>query len=219
MEAARDPGRAAPRGRIPLRLPAVRGAGCRYRTHSSSHVAGAGDAGARGTSWSSASARNVAGDHNPGVPSPPARCRGRVPGCLRRGRSSGSTRSASDEAIRPWIGQLTRNCCLDRLRAREREVGLSPRSKSARADDAIAQIDEAFAVRRSLDLLSAECREILDRFFCRDGATGRSARRWGFRRARSQAGSPGVWSPRAPSSSRTEAPKEEMRLRPRLVDR
>ena len=73
----------------------------------------------------------------------------------------------SDEAIRPWIGQLTRNCCLDRLRAGYREVVVAEIEERT-ADDAIARIDEAFAVRRSLELLSAECREILDRFFCRD---------------------------------------------------
>ena len=56
----------------------------------------------------------------------------------------------SDDAIRPWIGQLTRNCCLDRLRAGDREVVVADVDDRA-ADDAIAQLDEAFAVRGSLD--------------------------------------------------------------------
>lgn len=36
------------------------------------------------------------------------------------------------------------------------------------ADDEIAELDEAFAVRQGLATLSEECREVLDRFFCRD---------------------------------------------------
>jgi RNA polymerase sigma-70 factor (ECF subfamily) len=73
----------------------------------------------------------------------------------------------NDEAIRPWIAQTTRNCCLDRLRAGDRET---PTAELAdlEAEDEIARLDVAFEVRQGLAALSDECREVLDRFFCRD---------------------------------------------------
>jgi RNA polymerase sigma factor (sigma-70 family) len=73
----------------------------------------------------------------------------------------------SDAAIRPWIGQLTRNCCLDRLRGDKRELIVDEIVESA-AEDATERLDEAFAVHECLARLSEECREVLDRFFCRD---------------------------------------------------
>ena len=73
----------------------------------------------------------------------------------------------SDEAIRPWIGQLTRNCCLDLLRSSGR-VALVAEPEEQPADEAIARLDEALTVREGLARLGPECREILDRFFCRD---------------------------------------------------
>jgi len=73
----------------------------------------------------------------------------------------------SDDAIRPWIGQMTRNCCLDRIRAGGREVVLEEVDE-VEANDEIAELDEAFAVRQGLANLTEECREVLDRFFCRD---------------------------------------------------
>jgi RNA polymerase sigma factor (sigma-70 family) len=70
------------------------------------------------------------------------------------------------EALRSWIAQLTRRVCLDRIAAGNRE---EPRElEPAGIDDAIAELDEAFAVREALAGLSEECREVLDRFFCRD---------------------------------------------------
>jgi len=73
----------------------------------------------------------------------------------------------SDDAIRPWVGQLTRNCCLDVLRANGRVVPVEEVEERA-ADDTIAKLDEAMAVREGLATLGVECREILDRFFARD---------------------------------------------------
>ena len=73
----------------------------------------------------------------------------------------------SDEAIRPWIGQLTRNCCLDLLRSSNRVVLVAEPEEQV-ADEVIAQLDEALAVRDGLASLGPECRDILDRFFCRD---------------------------------------------------
>jgi len=73
----------------------------------------------------------------------------------------------SDDAIRPWVGQLTRNCCLDLLRSSNRVV-LVAEPEERVADEVIGQLDEALAVRDGLASLGPECRDILDRFFCRD---------------------------------------------------
>lgn len=73
----------------------------------------------------------------------------------------------SDAAIRPWIGQLTRNCCLDRLRDGKRELVVEEVDDTA-VEGTMERLEEAFAVREGLARLSEECREILDRFFCRD---------------------------------------------------
>ena len=67
----------------------------------------------------------------------------------------------------PWIGQLTRNCCLDLLRSTGRVVPVEELDEQV-ADDTIANLDEALAVREGLARLGPECQEILDRFFARD---------------------------------------------------
>jgi RNA polymerase sigma factor (sigma-70 family) len=78
-------------------------------------------------------------------------------------------RLRDDEAIRPWIAQLTRRLCVDRLRAAGRE---SPESEEvferAELDDRLERLEEAVVVRDALAELSDDCREILDRFFARD---------------------------------------------------
>jgi RNA polymerase sigma factor (sigma-70 family) len=78
-------------------------------------------------------------------------------------------RLRSDEAIRPWIAQLTRRLCIDRLRngGREGPADLDDLD-SAMLDETLAGLDEALTVRASLDAVGEPCREILDRFFCRD---------------------------------------------------
>jgi RNA polymerase sigma-70 factor (ECF subfamily) len=73
----------------------------------------------------------------------------------------------SDAAIRPWLGQLTRNRCLDLLRSSGR-IELVADVDERVPDEVIATLDEALSVREALDRLSPECREILDRFFARD---------------------------------------------------
>ena len=55
----------------------------------------------------------------------------------------------SDDAIRPWVGQLTRNCCLDVIRASGRVVPVEEVEEQV-ADDAIAKLDEAMTVRDGL---------------------------------------------------------------------
>lgn len=73
----------------------------------------------------------------------------------------------SDDAVRPWIAQLTRNLCLDRLRRGGREEP-DDVLETAETDDAIERLDEAMTVRAALAELSPDCADILDRFFCRD---------------------------------------------------
>jgi RNA polymerase sigma factor (sigma-70 family) len=77
-------------------------------------------------------------------------------------------RLRDDEAIRPWIGQLTRRLCIDRLRAGAREELSGEETEPAGADESIERLDEALAVHEALATLPENCREILDRFFARD---------------------------------------------------
>ena len=77
-------------------------------------------------------------------------------------------RLRDDSAIRPWIGQLTRRLCIDRLRASAREQPAEQELIPSGAEETIAGLDEAMAVHDALATLSGDCREILDRFFARD---------------------------------------------------
>ena len=70
------------------------------------------------------------------------------------------------EALRPWIAQLTRRVCLDRLAASGREEPAE--IEAAGTERTVEELDEAFSVREALAELSEECQEVLDRFFCRD---------------------------------------------------
>jgi len=74
----------------------------------------------------------------------------------------------SDEAVRPWLAQLTRRLCIDRLRLIARDTPSDAELDEREVDDVLAQLDEAMAVRAALDKVGDPCREILDRFFCRD---------------------------------------------------
>jgi RNA polymerase sigma factor (sigma-70 family) len=70
------------------------------------------------------------------------------------------------EALRPWIAQLTRRVCLDRLATSGREEPAEV--EATETERTVEELDEAFAVREALGGLSEECQEVLDRFFCRD---------------------------------------------------
>jgi RNA polymerase sigma factor (sigma-70 family) len=76
-------------------------------------------------------------------------------------------RLRDDGAIKPWLAQLTRNLCLDRIRDTSRthptdeELGGAP-------DEALAHLDLALTVRGALEELGPPCSDLLDRFFCRD---------------------------------------------------
>jgi RNA polymerase sigma factor (sigma-70 family) len=74
-----------------------------------------------------------------------------------------------DAAVKPWLAQLTRRLCIDRLRssARERPVG-DEELAAGEADETLAFLDEAMAIHEALAAAPEHCREILDRFFARD---------------------------------------------------
>jgi RNA polymerase sigma factor (sigma-70 family) len=75
----------------------------------------------------------------------------------------------NDEAVQPWIAQLTRRLCVDRLRAGSREEATEDSDAAVAADeDALARVDEALDVHEAMHGLSGNCQEILDRFFARD---------------------------------------------------
>jgi RNA polymerase sigma-70 factor (ECF subfamily) len=73
----------------------------------------------------------------------------------------------NDNAIRPWLAQLTRRLCIDRLRlgAHEQpEDVIDPMG----VDETLARLDDAIAVHEALAILPDNCQDILDRFFARD---------------------------------------------------
>ena len=76
-------------------------------------------------------------------------------------------RLRDDAAIRPWLAQMTRRLCIDRLRAGIRE-GPADDVEPAGVDETLATLEEALAVRDALAAAPAHCQEVLDRFFCRD---------------------------------------------------
>jgi len=73
-----------------------------------------------------------------------------------------------DDAIRPWLGRLTRNLAVDRLRVAGRETPIENPEERLDPHDAIDEIEEALSVRAALEHLPETCRELLDRFFARD---------------------------------------------------
>ena len=74
-----------------------------------------------------------------------------------------------DEAVRPWIAQLTRRLCIDRLRsgARESDADLDELPEVP-AEDVLGALEDAFDVHEAMAELPENCRQILDRFFARD---------------------------------------------------
>jgi RNA polymerase sigma factor (sigma-70 family) len=78
-------------------------------------------------------------------------------------------RLRNDDAIRPWIAQLTRRLCIDRIRSSGREGPAETDDLDPGGyDESLSRLDEALTVRACLDAVGDACREILDRFFCRD---------------------------------------------------
>jgi RNA polymerase sigma factor (sigma-70 family) len=77
-------------------------------------------------------------------------------------------RLRDDSALRPWIGQLTRRLCIDKLRGTSREQPVEEEALLGGAEDTMSTLDEAMTVHEALAVLSGDCREILDRFFAQD---------------------------------------------------
>jgi RNA polymerase sigma factor (sigma-70 family) len=81
-------------------------------------------------------------------------------------------RLRDDAAIRPWLAQLTRRCCIDHLRGSKAgaTVPLADDSavEPAGLDEELERLDEALDVRDALGRLGGDCQEILDRFYTRD---------------------------------------------------
>ena len=74
-----------------------------------------------------------------------------------------------DEAVRPWIAQLTRRLCIDRLRAGARESDADiDELPELGAEDDLTALEEAFDVHEAMAELPETCRQILDRFYARD---------------------------------------------------
>jgi RNA polymerase sigma-70 factor, ECF subfamily len=73
----------------------------------------------------------------------------------------------SDDAVRSWVGQLTRRICVDQYRSGSQEEPDAELEDTA-VEETIERIDEALFVHGALAALSEDCREIVDRFFCRD---------------------------------------------------
>jgi RNA polymerase sigma factor (sigma-70 family) len=73
-----------------------------------------------------------------------------------------------DSAVRPWLAQLTRRLCIDRLRASSRERPVADDELFSGTEETLALLDEALMVHEALAASPEHCREILDRFFARD---------------------------------------------------
>jgi RNA polymerase sigma factor (sigma-70 family) len=74
-----------------------------------------------------------------------------------------------DAAVRPWLAQLTRRLCIDRLRASARERPTADEElELAGSEETLTLLEEALTVHEALAEIPEHCREILDRFFARD---------------------------------------------------
>jgi RNA polymerase sigma-70 factor (ECF subfamily) len=76
-------------------------------------------------------------------------------------------RLRDDEAFRPWLAQLTRRTCIDRLRSGSRELPVEE-VEPGDLDETLSLLDESLAIHDAMAAMSDNCREILDRFFAQD---------------------------------------------------
>jgi len=70
-------------------------------------------------------------------------------------------------ALRPWLAQLTRRQCIDRLREANREAPVEELEPDG-VDEVLDSLDDAMAVRQALGRIGEPCGDMLDRFFARD---------------------------------------------------
>lgn len=73
-----------------------------------------------------------------------------------------------EDAVRPWVAQLTRRAALDLLRSRARIELRASAAEPVTAEDPFARVDDVLAVRSALAAVPAPAREVVDRFYCRD---------------------------------------------------
>ena len=73
-----------------------------------------------------------------------------------------------EDALRPWIGQVTRRLCLDRVRRVREHADADALDARGELDARLDTIEEAIDLQTGLAALSDACRDILDRFFARD---------------------------------------------------
>jgi RNA polymerase sigma factor (sigma-70 family) len=76
-------------------------------------------------------------------------------------------RLRDDEAFRPWLAQLTRRTCIDRLRSGGRETPMEE-IEPGDLDETLLQLDESMAIHDAMASMTDNCRDILDRFFAQD---------------------------------------------------
>ena len=74
-----------------------------------------------------------------------------------------------DAAVRPWLAQLTRRLCIDRLRSASREgPTVDGELDLVGSEETLTILEDALTVHEALAAAPGHCREILDRFFARD---------------------------------------------------
>jgi RNA polymerase sigma-70 factor (ECF subfamily) len=73
-----------------------------------------------------------------------------------------------EAALKPWLAQLTRRVCIDRLRAGAHDVPVQAVIDVARVDAMLARIDDAVTVQHALAQLPQPFHEVIERFFVRD---------------------------------------------------
>ena len=74
-----------------------------------------------------------------------------------------------DAAVRPWLAQLTRRLCIDRLRSASREGPTADGELDlAGSEETLTILEDALTIHEALAATPGHCREILDRFFARD---------------------------------------------------
>jgi RNA polymerase sigma-70 factor (ECF subfamily) len=76
------------------------------------------------------------------------------------------------EALKPWIAQLSRRACIDRVRATRSEVDIDAIVEQGERDPRLEQIEQALAVHRALDGLPEPYRDVVRRFFIEDQSYG-----------------------------------------------
>ncbi len=95
------------------------------------------------------------------------------------------SRLRDDTAVRPWLAQLTRRTCLDRLRAGQHELATRRRARNRRRwTSTLSRLDEAMAVRE------APSRIVVPRRFVARSSTGSFARDESYRADRRGARDP-----------------------------